>query len=79
MADIKPMNVKLPALTKTQKDGLAEWAAKVDKPLEDESADALWGAGLASKAVYKMAAPATEAAWSKLMQSVSMPMPVGVK
>ena len=77
MADIKVVDPKLPELTKEQKDGLAAWAKATDKPLEDESGNAWWAAGLASKAAYNVTAPVVGGVASRLPGS--MPAIVGAR
>lgn len=74
MAEIQFVQPNTPTPSKEQLDGLAQWARNTDKPLEDVSADALWGANIVGKGVVGITAPVA----AKLLEVLKLKQSLGV-
>lgn len=73
MAEIQIVQPNLQPLSKEQMEGLAQWA-RHDVPLQDNSADALWGAGHVAKGAAGLGLPAAE----KLVELLKLNQRFGV-
>ena len=74
MAEVQLVQPNVPVPSKEQVEGLAQWTRNVNPPLEDVSADALWGANVVGKRVVGITAPVA----AKLLEMLKLKQSLGV-